>query len=105
MVVTSPGLDELTTLLAKRRAEEDAITLELERRRAEVADDVAALERAIQLLLAEHTGEPSPALVHEALQVPQPSASAHQAADPTPVAHDAAPGAQEAVAADLAPTG
>ena len=47
MMVTSPGLDELTALLEKRRAEEDVITLELERRRA----DVVALERAIQVLM------------------------------------------------------
>jgi hypothetical protein len=70
MMVSSPGLDELTTLLARRRNEEDAIIAELECQRAKAADDIAVLEAAIRLLEAEHAVSPSPADALETLQEP-----------------------------------
>jgi hypothetical protein len=102
MMVTSPGLDELTALLAKRRAEEDAITLELERRRAEVAEDVAALERSIHLLVAEHTVQ-VPAIPDEPAQASEAltdEGTAHAAEDVQAV-HQAPVSAEETETASV----
>jgi hypothetical protein len=102
MMVTSPGLDELTALLEKLRGREDAITRELERRRVDIAAEIAAVEEVIRLLAAEHAGK-LPSTADEIPQAPQHVETASQAVQASQTALDAPEAAQEAMAADSEP--
>ena len=105
MMVTSPGLDELTGLLIKLRGREDAITRELERRRADVEAEIAVVEEAIRLLAAEHGGAPEPAVSvgtsatsHSVTTAPVVDTSAQ-------TAQDAPRAAQDTLTVDVGPEG
>jgi hypothetical protein len=100
MAVTSPGLDELHTILAKRQAEEDAITLELERRRAGVVSEIATLQEAIRILEAEHSASPSPP---DAPEAHQEATADEQTPVVLPVVLDAPEDPHEAVAVTETP--
>jgi hypothetical protein len=107
MVMTSPGLDELTALLAKLRDREDAITSELERRRADVVGGIAAVEEAIRLLAAEREASQQTTVPDASLAVPPvldsaapPPETASDAQDAPIVAQDLG---EDAVASPVAP--
>jgi hypothetical protein len=103
MMVTSPGLDELHAILTKRQAEEDAVTIELERRRAGLVSEIATLQEAIRILEAEHAASPSLVDAPATHRTPEANESTPEASAALPDAQDPHVDTQEPVEADTSP--